>query len=101
MVVTPVVPLLIALSQWDGWSKPFPVENPRCEFVEYRVNKTGTGWICIQTAKEWGLVQHPETAMWVTPESLGKNPRMHNDPVEAVVPRYSGPRGRHPGDRPQ
>ena len=97
--MVPFVPLGIALSQWDGWDKTVV---QICDYVEYKIGDTGTGHICIQTAKEWELVPHPETGLWVTPESLqAKNPRMHNDPADTVVPRYTGSRGRPPQDRPR
>ena len=57
-----------------------------CNYVEYRVNETGTGYICIKTAREWGLVPHPETGLWMTPEGLqGLGPQVALD-FSAPVP---------------
>lgn len=97
LLLAGLIPLGIYVSQKD--KLPDKVPNPPCEYVEYRINRAASGHICTRTAKAWGLVPHPKTEMWVTPESLEKeNPRMHDDPEDAVVPHYSGPRGRNPGD---
>lgn len=96
LVLGHVVVTGIIVFQWAE-PKQHILGAPLCGYVEFYVSETATGYICKETAKVWGMEPHPQTGLWMTPEKLvAEEPRMHPDPQDAIVRRYTAPR--HPGD---